>query len=51
MSSKRFPKVGERDSFEKWNRYMNTELPTIPLWAGRLETGPLKNPRVEPKPE
>ena len=30
---------------------MNTELSTIPLCAGRVETGALKNPRVEPKPE
>ena len=29
----------------------NTELSTIPLCAERLETGELKNPRVEPKPE
>ena len=51
MGSKRFPKLGGRDSFEKWNRNMNTELSTIPLCAGRLETGALKNPRVEPMPE
>ena len=30
---------------------MNTELSTIPLCAGRLDTGKLKNPRVEPKPK
>ena len=29
MGSKRFSKLGGRDSFEKWNRNMNTELSTI----------------------
>ena len=51
MGSKRFPKLGGRDSLEKWNRNINTKLSTIPLCAGGLETGALKNPRVEPKPE
>ena len=51
MTSKLFPKLGGRYSFEKWNRNINTEHSTVHLCVGRLETGALKSPRVEPKPE
>ena len=51
MGSKRFFKLRGRDSFEKWNQNMNTELSTIPSCAGRLEISAIMNSRVEPKPE
>ena len=50
-SSKKFTKLGTKDIFERWSRNLKTELNTIPLCAGRLETGPLVHPRVEPRPE
>ena len=49
--SKKFPKYGSKDVFEKWSRNLTTELNTIPLCAGRLESGALENPRVEPNSE
>ena len=44
MGSKQFSTLGGRHSFEKWNKDMNTERSTIPLFAGMLETGALNNP-------
>ena len=34
--SKKFPKYGMDDVFERWSRNLKTELNTIPLCAGRL---------------
>ena len=40
--SKKFPKYGSKYLFEKWSRNLTTELITIPLCAGRLESGTVR---------
>ena len=51
MGNKQFSKLGKIFFFKNSNRNMTTRLSTIQLCAGKLETGVLKNPWVEPKLE
>ena len=51
MNHKKFPKFKPGDIYQRWIRAIKSEIVPIPFCEGRLEHGPLINPRKLPDPK